>query len=57
MGHKHSRYENEILWISDNIDALNTLSAHLESLVGSPTDDIQFNLFRIVDWNKELFSW
>jgi hypothetical protein len=53
MGSKHSRYESEILRLSDDIDTLNVSSARLENLVGSPADGIQFDLFGIVDKNEE----
>jgi hypothetical protein len=43
MGTKHSRYETEILRISDDIDTLNMSSARLENLVGTPADGIQFS--------------
>jgi hypothetical protein len=54
MSLKHSRYETEILRISDDIDCLNVSSSRLENLVGAPTDGIQFNLFGIVDRNEEV---
>jgi hypothetical protein len=54
MSLKHSRYETEIMRISDDIDCLNVSSSRLETLVGSPADGIQFNLFGIVDRNEEV---
>jgi hypothetical protein len=54
MSLKHARYETEILRISEDIDTLNVSSSRMESLVGTPADGIQFNLFGIVDKNEEV---
>lgn len=46
---RSKRYEEEISRMSDDVDQLRALSSRLNSIVGKPTEGIQFDLIGIVD--------
>jgi hypothetical protein len=46
---QNKRYKAEITRLSEDMDQLRALSTRLHSLLGTPTDSIQFDLIAIVD--------